>query len=415
MSYAHLLEVERAPSSGQVSGDAARTTSRLYVVARTALRWEWAGIIAWTLAFRALSAVIAFFVNVVFPLHQREQFTVLSQTHHFWDAFARWDSGWYNAIARGGYEYVEGGRNTLAFFPVYPMLMRMVAWLLGGRPHQFYQAGILISWASFAVAMLVLYRLARLDVSKRAAERAVLLAGVFPFAFFFGMVYTESLFLMLLVSTVYALRTRRWIVAALAGALLTATRVNGIMAMPALVWIAWTHADNRHDRVAGAAAALCASTGLVAYSLYVLALSGSPVEWYHSITRWSYFPGTDAGSALMALVVNLAERPYEFLTTTPGAPIDTLNGLAACAFLAATPFIATRLGFGYALLIVANLALPISSGALEGLGRYSSVLFPMFIWLGSVRSVHVQRSLAAAFGMLYLLCLALFVNLFPLL
>jgi hypothetical protein len=381
---------------------------------RAAARWEWGGIILWCLAFRALSAAVAFFVNIVLPLHQREQFTVLSRTHHFWDAFARWDSGWYGAIARGGYEYAEGGRNTLAFFPVYPMLMKAVGALLGGRPHQFYQAGILISWVSFVVAMLLLYRLARLDVSKRAAERAVILAGVFPFAFFFGMVYTESLFLMLLVLTMYALRTRRWIVAAIAGAFLTATRVNGIMALPALLWIGWHQGRDRREQIAGLTTAACASIGLIAFSAYALALSGSPIEWYHSITRWHYNPGRDAGGALVSLVANLATRPYAFLMSAPGAPFDALNGLTACAFLVATPFIARRLGIGYALLIVANLALPLSSGAFEGLGRYSAVLFPMFIWLGSLRSLHLQRSLVAAFGMVYLLCLALFVNLFPL-
>src|ERR1700675_5067323 len=83
------------------------------------------------LAFRVVSAVIAFLANVVFPLNQREAFTIFGRTSPFWDPFTRWDSGWFFGIARNGYQYVEGGRNNLAYFPVYPLLMRYVGRLFG--------------------------------------------------------------------------------------------------------------------------------------------------------------------------------------------------------------------------------------------------------------------------------------------
>src|SRR5262249_347989 len=60
-------------------------------------------IVALTVAFRLVSAVIALLVNLVFPLDQREQFTVFESTSPFWDAFARYDSGHFEGIAWGGY------------------------------------------------------------------------------------------------------------------------------------------------------------------------------------------------------------------------------------------------------------------------------------------------------------------------
>ena len=57
-----------------------------------------------------MSAVLAFFANVVFPLYQPEQFTMFGQPSPFWDAFTRYDSGWYFEIAGYGYRYVAGGR-----------------------------------------------------------------------------------------------------------------------------------------------------------------------------------------------------------------------------------------------------------------------------------------------------------------
>ena len=71
----------------------------------------------------------------------------MEQPNPFWDRFARWDSGWYYGIASGGYKYVEGGRNNLAFFPVYPQLMGVLGRALGGAQQDFYFAGILISLA----------------------------------------------------------------------------------------------------------------------------------------------------------------------------------------------------------------------------------------------------------------------------
>ena len=64
----------------------------------------------WALGFRLVSALLALFVNLAFPLHQREQFTVFGSTSPFWDTFARWDSGYFEGIARGGQEPVATGR-----------------------------------------------------------------------------------------------------------------------------------------------------------------------------------------------------------------------------------------------------------------------------------------------------------------
>ena len=193
----------------------------------------------------------------------------------------------------------EGGRNSLAFFPMYPLLMRGGAWMLGGRQQDYYFAGIVISWLAFAGAMTVLYRLALLDLPRPAALRAVVYAAVFPFAYFFGMVYSESLFLLALVSTAYALRTRRWVMAAIAGAVMTATRVTGLMAVPGLAWVAWRASSrDSHERLKAAAAVVGMLAGIGAYSLFNYTLSGTPLAWYNAITYWGYRPGGTLGCDL---------------------------------------------------------------------------------------------------------------------
>ena len=394
-------------------------------------------IAALAIAFRLVSAVLALVVNVVFPDHTPAPFTVFGSPSPFWDTFARYDSGWYWQIARYGYTggtsaYVPGGRSGIAFFPAYPFLMSYVGRAIGRRPADLYMGGILVSWAAFACAMVVLYYLARLDLPRRRAERAVLLSAIFPFAFFFGAVYSEALFLAAVVSSFYLFRTRHWILGGLCGALATATRVNGILMLPALMWIVWQQfrgqvsdartqssppdleAPRPRDWIWAVAGLACVAAGIGFYSLYIWSLTGHPLEWMATIQRWGYYPGGSPLTAFFALGRALLTHPYAFLAGERLAPYDTLNGLAAVAAVAAVPFIWWRLGAAYGLFMAANLWLPLSSGQVEGLGRYVAVMFPFFIWLATIRSGRLFTGVVVVFAMLYTLCMALFTNIHPL-
>jgi hypothetical protein len=367
------------------------------------------------LAFRVFTAFVAFLANVVFPAYQDQGFSVFRQEHLFWDTFARYDSGWYHGIASQGYIYGAGGRNNLAFFPVYPMLMRAGGTLLGGRQEDYYFAGIVVSWLAFAAAMTVLYRVALLDLPRPAAVRAVMYAAAFPFAYFFGMVYSESVFLLAMVLTVYALRTRKWVVAALSGAVMTATRVTGVMAVPGLALIAWRIAGaDRRSQMLALAAVAASMAGIGLYSLFNYQMSGTPFAWYDAITFWGYRPGGNPFGGVLGLLQALVTRPYQFLATERMAPYDTLNALSALGALALLPLIVRRFNAGYALIVLAGLLLPLSSGQFEGLGRYCSVQFPIALGLASLTGEIRHHVLLAGSAVLYAIGLAMFVTVHPL-
>ena len=373
-----------------------------------------ARILVLALCFRLVGASVGFIANVTIPDYQNQGFTVLKEPNPFWDRFARWDSGWYYGIASGGYKYVEGGRNNFAFFPVYPQLMGALGRAMGGAQQDFYFAGILISWLAFAAAMPLLYRLARFDLSHDQATRVTIYAAVFPGAYFFGVVYSEALFLLALVSSALALRSKRWIWAAVAAAVMTATRVNGVMFLPALALIGWDAASTDRERRWALGAALAGLAGIGGYSLYVNSVTGDPFEWYDSITRWGYQPGGNPLSGLVAIALELMTNPIEFIATDRMAPYNTLNAMAATGALIAVPFIYMRFGRGYAAIVVMGLLLPLSSGQFEGLGRYCSVLFPLPILFGSMRGETRHLGLMAGFVMFYTLGLVLFGNVHPL-
>jgi hypothetical protein len=367
------------------------------------------------IGFRLVSALVAFLANVIFPEHIDQRFSFLSRPHAFWDTFARYDAGWYHGIASGGYAHVEGGRSNLAFFPLYPMLMGLGGRLLGGAQADFYFAGVAISWVAFALAVPATYRLARLDMPPDRALWAALYLAVLPAAYFFGVVYSESLFLLSLVTAVLALRQGRWWVAAVAGAAMTATRVNGVMFVPALLWIAWTSTTaGSRDRRAAVVAAASSLAGIAAYCAYTYWLSGDPLAWYSSIQRWGYSPGGRPFSNLLSIAEALVTRPFHYLSEERLAPYDALNLLSAVLALALVPGIWGRFGLGYALVVLLGLALPLSSGQPEGLSRYCAVLVPLPIYLASLAGDVRRTLLLLALAMVYTLGLVTFVNAHPL-
>ena len=374
-----------------------------------------ARIVVLALCFRLLGAAVGFIANVAIPDYQNQGFTVMERANPFWDRFARWDAGWYYGIASKGYSFVEGGRSNLAFFPVYPKLMGAAGRALGGEQQDFYFAGILISWLSFAIAMPLLYRLARLDLSDDKAVRAAAYAAVFPSAYFFGVVYSEALFLLTLVGAALAFRTRQFAWAAVAAMIMTATRVNGVMFLPALALLGWDAAgDSWRDRRRALIAAACGLAGIGSYSLYVYSLSGNPFEWYDSITRWGYHPGGNPLAGLFTIGEALLTRPFEFISTERMAPYDTLNAISAAAALISIPFLWVRFGRGYAAIVALGLLLPLSSGQFEGLGRYCSVLFPLPILCASLQGETRHLGLMTGFVLFYSLGLILFGNVHPL-
>ena len=86
--------------------------------------------------------------------------------------WAHWDGAWYSQIAVEGYGEMAAPAST-AFFPLYPMLMRLGTVFGGGSALW----GVLISLVATPFALFFLYRIAeRLYESKRAVEMRKYLA-----------------------------------------------------------------------------------------------------------------------------------------------------------------------------------------------------------------------------------------------
>jgi Mannosyltransferase (PIG-V) len=139
-----------------------------------------------------------------------------------------WDSLWFLQIAEHGYSASNGSG---AFYPGYPMLIRLVSYLCFGHP---LVAAYIVSNGALVAALLVLYRLTEREYDLPMARRAVLYLCLFPTALFLFDTYSESLFLLAAVTAIALARRRNWGWAAVAGLAATLTRSTGVIVVLAL-------------------------------------------------------------------------------------------------------------------------------------------------------------------------------------
>jgi len=132
-------------------------------------------------------------------------------------AFANFDGIHYLLIAKQGYSQWEQ-----AFFPLYSVLIRIVSFIISN----YLVAALFVSNVSFVIGLIFFNKLLKIWGIKTSWPFLFFLS--FPTAFFFGIVYTEGLFFMLFVLSLYFLQKKNYWLAGIFAAFSSATRLIGI-------------------------------------------------------------------------------------------------------------------------------------------------------------------------------------------
>lgn len=358
---------------------------------------------------RLAVASVGFFSHLLYPAERVRPFTMPFRQTALAETFAAWDSGWYFDIASRGYYFTPDGQSSVAFFPLYPMLMRALAWPFGLTDAAVWSAGIGISFAAFFAGLIVVHRLTQQSFGDREiARRTVLLIAVFPFSFFLTNVYPGGLFFLLAALSVSAAYRSRWLIAGICGGLATLTRPHGILIALPLALLA---VDTASLRATTARLLQLAPipAALLGYCAYVWSIAGDPLAWLNSQSQWGYSLGHPPWQQLQAVIGSIERYGlYDYFFTSPEAPFRLFHGAAALFLLAATPLVFKRLGPPLGVWVLASCVIPLTGNALEGIGRYGAALFPVFMALGSLRSPRLHETLLIVWS----LFLALFVGLF---
>ena len=298
------------------------------------------------------------------------------------DLPARWDTGWYLTIANEGYLYNPNAsadyQQNIAFFPAFPMSVRYLSIVLGRQP---LWTGVLISIVAFYVALIYFLRLARSELSDEdQAVAAVTLIAVYPFAVFFSAAYTEGLFLLTLIGAVYHFRQDQLWRSAFWGFLCGLTRPPGCFLSVVLGLMALRSTRERGPLARRLLAASAPGFGMLTFSAFIYQLTGNPFQWTEQNVAWGrVYKGLD--EIVTDRVTFVANNGfYSYMSTQT---IDLFYSLAVILCLAAVWPVYRRFGLPYAAFIVLNVLPPMSAGGMLSMGRVTSVLFPVFLWMGA--------------------------------
>ncbi len=314
----------------------------------------------------------------------------------------RWDTEWYVSLARDGYRWdgEPGVLENIAFFPAYPLALRAVAWATGAADSivRWNWTGVVFSTLLMAVGLWYLSRLGALLMDPATGHRAALLCAVYPWSIYFGLPYTESLFLLACCAATYSYLSGRHIEAFVWGLIAGLTRPNGVVLalLLGLLWIKDVYplpafgrnrssdigeggpsASARWPLVRSAIPIVAPVLGVLIYSLYVHGVTGDPLTWLKAQEAWGrhsmdpIFVLSRFLSDLIASPIQLArEYPYKFA-----------NGVTGLLVIALVIPLGRRLGWAYAAFVLLGVLMPVAGGGLASLGRYTAILFPLFLYL----------------------------------
>jgi hypothetical protein len=314
--------------------------------------------------------------------------------------WGRWDAEHYIKIATAGYSGTE-----MAFFPLYPLLIRIIGTLTGNH----LVAGLLISNVASFFGLLFFYKLVEHQYDRAVAHRAIFYISIFPTAVFFSAVYSESLFFALTVASFYYIRERKWITAGVLGFFAALTRVEGVLlAVPFLIeWLTVVFSNGPSPAIAlrttlkwpidgvlrPLAGLALVPLGLLSYMAYLWVLRGDPLYFSHVQAHWGRH---------LAFPWESVSHTWRILTETR-FPQNAMNSALEVGFTALMLGVLIagfwRLRPSYSVYMALSILIPMSTSSLMSMPRFALVLFPMFVMFAlwgarpSVNNVIVAFSL----------------------
>ena len=382
---------------------------RLLLVPRTPRHETLAAVLPAVVVSRAAVLLVGLIAVYVFgfPLDEGP----VAPTSEPANLLARWDTGWYLHIVKNGYRPSAdlAGQQNIVFFPLYPLLTRAVGELIGER---WLLAGFLVTIGAFAGALAYLFRLGkRVCRTPEGPALSIALLAAYPFAVFYGAVYTEALFLLCAAGAFYHALRRQPLAAAGWALAAGLTRPNGVLLVVPLAVIvavlAWPRlarpgtwvsgpfepADGARLTAADLLMVAAPAIGLGIYTAYIWWLAGDPLAWMRAQTAWGR-----GYEGLRALIPDPFLRRGLFGALKLSTP-NTLNSLAGFFALCVAVPVTRYYGLAFGLFVALNVLVPMATGGPTSLGRFTSVLFPMFIYLADAVPARHRPYWIAVFAM----------------
>jgi len=331
-------------------------------------------VLSLVIIWRILISICLFFGSTLLPL--RHTFTAVTLLGNF-------DGFHYMSIAQNGYSDYEQ-----AFFPLYPLLIKYLAIITFNN---YVWAAMIITYTALCVWLFILYTLVRLDFSPKVSKWTLVFILFSPVGFFFGAVYTESLFLMLVLASFLFARKKMWLAAGLFVGLASATKFVGIFVLPALIveWYMVYRGKNLHThiyRFVGMVILGC--TGLISYCFYLWKVYGDAILFVHAQPAF----GANRTGGELIFLPQVIYRYIKIFLTVSFSHYDTWIALLEFSLLGISLFLLfygyfkQKMRASYILFSLLTILGPTLTGTLSSVPRYILVAFPVFIALGLIKN-----------------------------
>lgn len=283
-------------------------------------------------------------------------------------SFSNWDGGHFIGIAENGYKE----NFQYAFFPLYPIIIKLVNYFIGN----YNLSAVLISIISVFFALHILFKLISLDFGKKPAQNTILFLVFFPTSFYFLVSYSESLFLLLTIAAFYFLRERKLFLATFAAILAGATRFAGIaVILGFLLEVYLTSGFNKKNWYV-----ILAPLGLFSYCVYLYLNTGDPFFFVSAQTHWQRtlsLPGMNFFQAIRGLA------DISLLRSNPNVILDLSFAILGLGLAIRT---LRFLPISYSVYSLISIAIPLFTPTLSSIPRFILPVFPIFIVLALLKN-----------------------------
>lgn len=302
--------------------------------------------------------------------------------------FANFDGVHYVRLARDGYI----SQFTQAFFPLYPLLVKILSKLTFGN---LIIAGIVISNTSFLISILVFYKLLLRYFNEKIAYWSCLFLIFFPTSFFFAAVYTESLFFLLLVLSFFFASQKKYLIASVFGAFASATKLVGVLLAISLV------------KKRNILPLLIIPLGLIIYMIFLKFTINDPLAFISSQEAF----GQNRSTSHLIFLPQVFYRYLKILVTARGTSLFSamLELISIIGVIIALLFaFIKKMPREWLIFSTLSVLLPTLTGTFISMPRYILIAFPLFVVLGSIEKTWIKLTILSGFITLLLLLTVMF-------
>jgi hypothetical protein len=195
------------------------------------------------------------------------------------------------------------------------------------------------------------------------------------------------------------------------GALATLTRPNGILIALPLALLAVADGRGARQFVLRGMALTPIPMAFAGFCAYVYLVTSDPLGWMAAQAHWGYSLGHPPWQQLQRVVGAFVEQgAYDYFFLSDVATFELLQAVTALVFLGLIPAVFKQFGGAMGVYVLVSLLVPLSSNALEGMGRYVSVLFPVFMLVAAKTTPATHEAVVAVSLVFRTLLLCFFVT-----